>query len=247
MHLERYSNPEEVARRAADIVAEQVEREPEAVLLLPAGRTPRALYAELLRRQAGGSIDLRQAHFFQLDELVGVPVDDERSFHRFLRRELIDPLGRDGRRDHLLAGTAADPAAEIAAHAARLHDLGGADLALLGIGGNGHVAFNEPGTKPEDGSRVVELAEPTVAGLRASFPPEAIPTRGITIGLKEIRDSRRVVLMATGPSKSAILGSLVGSEPSFACPASLLLDHADFHVLADEDAARQVDVLGARR
>ena len=124
LNLERHSSSADVARRAADIVGEVVARKPAAVLLLPAGNTPLALYAELLRRQASGTLDLAQAHFFQLDELIGVGVDDERSFHHFLRTELITPLPRDGRHDHLLDGTAPEPAKEIENHAARLNALG---------------------------------------------------------------------------------------------------------------------------
>jgi glucosamine-6-phosphate deaminase len=247
LNIECHPSPALVAQRAADIVGRLLAEKPQAILLLPAGGTPRPLYAELIRRQAAGKVDLSQAHFFQLDELVGVSKKDPRSFHAFLHRELIGPLGniggRDGGRDHLLAGCTSDPEVTIADHAQRLDQLGGADLALLGIGRNGHVAFNEPGTKPTARSRRVELAAATIDGLRKSFAADELPVFGITLGLEEICACAQMVLLATGPSQADILSALGRDEASRACPASLLKDRGAFLVLADKDAAERLDAL----
>jgi glucosamine-6-phosphate deaminase len=247
LNLECHPSPARVAQRAADIVAEVVADRPDACLLLPAGGTPVRLYAELVLRQASGKIDLSRAHFFQLDELVGVAREDPRSFNAFLRRELIGPLkntcAREGDNDHLLEGDAPSPDQTIAEHARRLEDLGGSDLALLGIGRNGHVAFTEPGTKATEGSRRVELAAATVEGLKHSFAEGGVPTAGITLGLREIGASARIVLLATGSGKSAIVSRLVQDQPSAACPASLLSSRPGFLVLADEEAVSQLDTL----
>jgi len=225
-----------VAAAATELLAATLRSRPRARVILPAGRTPRLLYAELLRRAGRGELDLAAVRFFQLDEYVGCRPGDPRSFAAQLRRELLDPLHRAPEQDALLDGDARDPAAEIARHARALRDAGGADVAFLGVGRNGHVAFNEPGTRLADGARVVELAEATRAGAAAAFAPSPAPTRGITLGLAEIAAARQVALLATGASKRAIVAALLGEPPSAARPASLLLDHRDFTLLVDAEA-----------
>jgi glucosamine-6-phosphate deaminase len=239
MQLERLPDARSVAVRGADIVSALVARDPEAVLLLPAGETPVPLYAELARRRRAGRLDLERAHLFQLDELVGVPPADERSFHYFFERHLARPLGL-GERLHLLDGCARDPAAEIARHAGVLRELGGADLVLLGLGKNGHVAFNEPGSRPGDGAREVALCPSTVQGLRAQFADGGVPAHGMTFGLAEIAAARSIAMLVTGRAKAGILAALLAGERSSKCPASLLAGHADFVVLADEAACTEL-------
>ena len=240
MRLERYPTAAVVARRGADLVAEVLEENPEAVLALPAGATPVPLYRELGRRQAQGALDLTRARIFQLDELVGVPPESEHSFHRFLSGHLAAFAGQGGRL-HLLDGGARDPEREIARHARALAEAGGADLVLLGLGRNGHVAFNEPGSRAGDAARVVELCSTTVTALRAGFSNGEAPERAMTLGLAEIAAGRRIALLVTGASKAPILAALVSGEPSHERPATLLAGHPDFTVLADREACGLLD------
>ena len=128
MKVERYPTAEDVAVRAADLVAATLAEKPTATLVLPAGGTPLPLYAELARRQRAGAIDLGRAHLFQLDELIGLSAGDERSFRSFLTRHLLDSIGAVTERTHLLDGGTSDPGAEIARHARALAERGGADL-----------------------------------------------------------------------------------------------------------------------
>ena len=230
-----------VALACADAVSVVVGRRAEAVLILPAGNTPRPLLAELVRRHRKGTLDLSQTHIVQLDELVGVPGQDPRSFQAFLKEHLLDPLGRDGSRDHLLDGAAPDPRSEIERHAAELERLGPVDLAVLGLGLNGHVAFNEPGTPESEGARLLSLAAMTQAGLKPVFAPEERPTEGITLGLAQLRAARSIRLLVTGASKASILAQLLGEERSRTLPASLLAPHPDFEVYADRAALPNAD------
>jgi glucosamine-6-phosphate deaminase len=236
MKLECLARATDVACAVARLV-ETIASGTAAVLVMPAGATPVPLYRELVRRSRDERLDLSRAHVFQLDELVGVGPADARGFHAFLRVTLLEPLGRKAPRPHLLDGAAADPSAEIARHARELAQLGGADLALLGLGANGHVAFNEPGSAAGAAARVVELAPETRASLRASFADAELPARGITLGMRELAAARAVCLIATGSSKAAILAAVLGRPTSPERPASLLLDHADVRVLADQEAA----------
>jgi glucosamine-6-phosphate deaminase len=240
MRIETFVDAAAVAARAVDLLAATLRARPAAVLLLPAGATPVPLYAEVVRRVRAGTLDLAEAHLFQLDELVGVAPQDPRGFQAFFREHLIAPLALDAR-FHALDGSARDPAAEIERHRRALATLGTPDLVLLGLGKNGHVAFNEPGSRRSDGARVVTLGPTTLAGLRAQFTHDPCPTRGITLGLAEIGAGREIAMLVTGAGKADVLARLASGTVTSELPASLLLEHADFRVLADEASS------GARR
>ena len=239
MDLERLETPEEVASRAADRVQAVLAAEPEAAVVLPAGATPLPLYAELVRRARAGTLDLSRAHLFQLDELAGVGPADPRGFHALLRARLLDLVPRLPGRDHLLDGAAADPGREIVRHARELAEQGGARLAVLGLGRNGHVAFNEPGSTRADGARVVELAPPTRAALAGAFGAGA-PRRGLTLGLAELLAARELLLLVTGSAKAASLAALLATAEGAAehslPPAALLREHPRLSVIADREA-----------
>jgi len=238
MQLERLQSAQAVAERAADCVAETLRAKPEAVLLVPAGATPVPLYAELVRRAHARTLDLSRAHLFQLDELCGVAADDARGFQAFLQTHLVGPLAL-GARLHALDGRARDPAAEIERHRRALEALGGGDLALLGLGRNGHAAFNEPGSTLAERARVVTLGATTLEGLRTQFASDC-PRLGLTLGLAEIHACARVVLLVTGAAKAEMLARVVNGPAASSCPATLLASHARFLVLADEAAARHL-------
>jgi glucosamine-6-phosphate deaminase len=234
MQLERLPDAQAVAARAADLVGETVRAKPEAVLLLPAGRTPVLLYAELVRRARAGALDLARAHLFQLDELLGVGPADARGFQAFFRHHLVEPLGL-ARCFRGIDGSARNPSAEIERHRLALARCGPADLVLLGLGQNGHVAFNEPGSELLDAARVVDLGATTLAGLVHQFP-EDCPRRGLTLGLAEIAAGARIVMLVTGAAKAEMLGRVLDGRPSRDRPATLLAGHPRFVVLADEAA-----------
>lgn len=235
MQLERLASAQAVAERAVERLAALLRAKPEAVLLLPAGATPVPFYAELVRRVRARALDLSRAHLFQLDELAGVAAHDARGFQAFFRTHLVEPLALAAR-FHALDGRARDPAAEIERHRRALAALGGGDLALLGLGKNGHVAFNEPGSRLDERARVVTLGATTLAGLRAQFADDC-PRLGLTLGLAEIAACAEVVLLVTGAAKAEVLARVAQGAPSSDCPATLLAGHARFLVLADEAAA----------
>jgi len=237
MILERLPSSEEVARGTADAVARAIDRRKDARIVLPAGGTPVPVYAELVRRCQASELDLSAAHLVQLDELVGVPQDDPRSFCAFLRTHLLDRIERVQGRDHLLNGGFGHPKEEAARHAAALATLGGADLVLLGLGQNGHVAFNEPGSDVAEGARVVKLHDATIDSIRSAFPDGSEPLDGLTLGLREIVAGRDLVMIVTGTSKAAILTRLLQGTVDAACPASLILSHPSLRILADFQAA----------
>lgn len=240
MKLVPCTTAQEVARLAAEQVAALLEQDAAPVLIVPAGRTPLALFAELVRRHRARELDLARAHIFQLDELVGVGPRDSRSFQHLLREHLLGPAGLADGRLALLDGCTRDPAREIVSHAQRLADLGGGDLALLGLGRNGHVAFNEPGSTHAAGARVTDLAPLTRGLMHDAFDPEAVPSTGLTLGIAELHACARVTLLVTGASKAEPLAALVAGPSEPALPASLFKGHAGFSVLADAPARSRV-------
>jgi glucosamine-6-phosphate deaminase len=242
MRFEAFESESEVAAAAAEMLAATVREKPDARVILPAGKTPLLLYAEILRRAKAGELDLARARFIQLDEYVGCGPKDPRSFRSLLACHLLQPLAELGRnRDHdrLIDGAAKDPRAEIERHGARFLQEGGADLCFLGLGRNGHVAFNEPGTERDQRAHEVPLAPQTRVTAEADFGRGKAPEFGITLGLHEIRASRRIVLLVTGATKAAILAALFDEPPAPTRPASLLLDQPDLVILADRAATRE--------
>ena len=232
---------EAACARAAELVAALLAARPAAVLALPVGATPRPMYAELRAKHRSGALSFARATVFSLDEYVGITRDDSRSFHHTLRDQLYDHVDLAAARTHAPDGTAADLDAAAASYEQAIVEAGGLDLALLGIGGNGHIAFNEPGSPFASRSRVVALAPDTRAGAAAGFgSAEAVPTHALTIGIATILAARRCVLLAHGAGKAAIVARALEGPIGADVPASALRLHADTTVILDAAAASRL-------
>ncbi len=231
------ADPVELGRLAADVVAETLTGRPDAVLGLPTGSTPVPLYAELGRRGALGQINLSRAVAFALDEWLGVAPDHPATNAGFLRRHLSFPLAAL----YLMRSDAVDPAAECGAFASRLAEAGGLDLAVLGIGINGHLAFNEPGSAFDSRCRWVELTETTRCAHQGEFGGLPLtPGRGLTLGLGEIMEARQALLLASGPAKAPVLARALHGAITEDLPASVLQRHPSLIVIADRAAAAEL-------
>ncbi|MFN3615248.1 MAG: glucosamine-6-phosphate deaminase [Rubrimonas sp.] len=223
------------ARRAADIVAAVVAVKPHAVLGLATGETMRPFYAELVARAQAGRLDLSRATTFNLDEYVGVAPDHPASFHAFMRAALLDHVVVAAA--HIPRGDAPDPEAEAARYDAAIDAAGGVDLQVLGIGRNGHLAFNEPTSSLGSRTRVKRLAEATRRANAAAFAPEPAPRRAITMGVANILEARACVLLATGAPKAEAVAAAVEGPLGAHCPASALQLHRATTVILDQAAA----------
>jgi glucosamine-6-phosphate deaminase len=232
--------PEAVCRRAAEIVAEVVRAKPDAVLALPAGNTPRPMYAELARRHREEALSFARATAFSLDEYVGIGRDHPASFRLFMQEALYRHVDLPGARAHAPDGEAADLHAACERYERAITDAGGFDLCLLGIGGNGHIAFNEPGAPLDSRTHVVALADDTRRALVASFGGAHVPTQAITIGVATILDARRCVLLAYGAAKAGVIARAIQGPAVTGLPASALQLHADATVIVDDAAASQL-------
>jgi glucosamine-6-phosphate deaminase len=238
MRIEVAGSARGFAAKAADAVCAAVREKASAVLGLASGRTPIRMYGDLARRVQAGEADLARATAFAIDELYGVPRDHPATNASYFRTHLAGvPL----RALHVMDSAAPDPGAECARFARLLHDAGGLDLAVLGIGVNGHLAFNEPGSPFDSRARNVALERSTREPYAAHFgSPEATPAFGLTLGMTELLAARRILLLASGGEKARVVAQALRGPVTEALPASALQRHADVMVLLDRDAAAEL-------
>jgi glucosamine-6-phosphate deaminase len=222
-----------VARAAADLLAEEVTAQREIVLALPTGRTPIPFYDELAARHVSRRIDLGLARGFNLDELI-LPPEDPRTFRSFMARHAWERTGLRRERCEIPNGAAPDLEAECLRYERAITDHGGIGVAILGVGVDGHIAYNMPGPMTL-GTHVVRLPDGLAASL--GVPPEDWPQRAITMGIGTIRAARRIVVLATGDSKATAVKRLVHGPDDPEWPCSFLHNHPDLDLIADRAAA----------
>ncbi len=230
---------EEIATLAADAVESLVRGLPTAVLGLATGSTPLPLYRELIARHRSGTApSYGEVRTFNLDEYVGLPPAHEQSYRETICRELTDALGIDRARVH---GPDADPdrlATSGARYEAEIAEAGGIDLQILGIGSNGHLAFNEQGSSLTSTTRVKTLTRRTRQDNARFFGSvEAVPRHVMTQGIGTLMRARHLVLIATGHAKAEAVAAMVEGPVTASCPASALQLHPHVTVLLDPAAA----------
>jgi glucosamine-6-phosphate deaminase len=224
---------------AADIVAVAVAAKPDAVVSFPTGSTPLGMFELLAERAARGDIDLSHIELFCLDEYVGVTAADPNSLTGWLQRALIERVGVPEVHLHTLPATASDIAAAVERFERDLADCGGLDLAVLGLGPNGHIGYNEPGSLAESRTRIVALTPGSVAQAAAYWQGAVdIPDTALTIGVGTLLEAKRIVLLVSGESKADMLRRTLEEPMCADVPASWLRKAGSrLHVIADEAAA----------
>ena len=237
MRLIRAKNYEDASRKVASILAAQVVLKPDCVLGLATGSSPIGAYQQLIKWYNQGDLDFSKTKSVNLDEYVGLSADHDQSYAYFMRNNLFDHINIDQNNTNLPNGLEPDAAKECARYDKVIADLGGVDLQLLGIGGNGHIGFNEPADHFSTGTNQVNLAASTIAANARFFENESmVPRQAYTMGMLGIMQAKRVVLIATGPAKAqAIYDSFCGPVTP-QVPASILQLHPDFILVADEEA-----------
>jgi glucosamine-6-phosphate deaminase len=226
MRVIRVRTPAALACAAADLLEAQLESKPRSVLGVPTGSTPLGLYAELVHRARGGPSRLADARIFDLDEYCGLPPDHPDSYAAFIRRHLQIPLALEPSHLRLLRGDAPDRAAECSDYESTLASLGGLDVCVLGLGENGHIAFNEPGSEWNTRTRLVDLSESTRARIEADPKgPRPVPTQGLTLGIENVLEAGQVLLLISGPHKAAARAALARGVEDPAWPVTSLWRH----------------------
>ena len=224
MRMKTLSNYKELSTTVADIVQEHITKWPVTNIALPTGSTPIGMYRELVGKSNGfEALEWTYVKTFNLDEYVINP-NHEQSYHSYMKKHLHDKID-------IMPSQCYFPDRNTKAYEEKIRDLGGIDLCILGLGTNGHIAFNEPGSAFDSRTRVMDLTEQTITDNSRFFDDIGnVPTQAITMGLGTIMDSKRIILMVSGEHKLNILNVAMNAAQTIDIPASVLQEHDNLEV-----------------
>jgi glucosamine-6-phosphate deaminase len=244
MEVLLFDSADQIARAAAQRVATVVRDKPHAVLGLATGSTPLALYRELIRLHRDESLDFSGVTTFNLDEYIGLASDHPQSYHRFMHEHLFAHLNVAAANINIPSGTASDFRAFCRDYEQRIVDRGRIDLQILGIGTDGHIAFNEPGSSLGSRTRIKTLAQQTIADNARFFGrPEDVPIYAVTMGVGTILEAREILLLATGQHKADAVAAAIEGPVTSLCTASALQMHRDTRFYLDRPAASKLKLI----
>ena len=207
-------------------------------VMVAAGNTPLELY----RRIGARGLKLSHLNVFALDEYVGVPLDEPRNCANLMRRSVQQAWGIPTAQFHTVSSLEADALASVQEHERKISKAGGLDAIILGLGQNGHLGFNEPGSDEDSTGRLLDLEAISIEANQKWFADDYAPAKGVTVGLKTILAARHVLIMAYGSHKLAAVRAMVEGPRGPQCPASLLQGHPDVRVFLDDAAAARLTI-----
>lgn len=237
MHIVVCKDYEEMSRRAAEIVAEQVKKRPDGLISFPGGDTPLGMVHVFADMVNEGKVDISRTHYVSLDEWVGLSNEDEGSCGLFNQQNLLSRLQHPFAGTHIINGAAEDIESERVALNDYISQYGPLNVSVLGIGMNGHLGFNENGVDFDLDAHIIPLSETTLKVMTKYFGEKFHPTQGISQGIRQIMAAKTVILIANGAHKAEILKKAVHGPVTNEVPASVLQNHPNCYVVADEAAA----------
>ena len=236
MNIIHVSSYEELSRKAADLIAAQILLKPDCVLGLATGSTPIGAYQNLVKKYQQGDLDFSKLTTFNLDEYLGLTGDHPQSYRYFMNDNLFNHVNVRPECTHVPDGCAADPKTFGLAYDKAIADMGGIDLQLLGIGNNGHIAFNEPADIFVAETHTVTLKQSTIEANKRFFNSiDEVPTQAITMGMGSIMKAKKVLLIADGPAKKEAIEKAFYGPITPEVPASILQLHPDLTVICHLD------------
>lgn len=230
-------NYEEMSAKAAEVIIDVIKENPSAILGLATGSTPIGLYKELIKANKNGVVSFKDVKTVNLDEYVGLQKGHVQSYDYFMKDNLFNHVDIDINNTNLPNGAVDNLDAECERYTALLNSMP-QSIQLLGIGSNGHIGFNEPGTDFDSTTHIVNLTESTIKDNSRLFDDiSEVPTKAITMGVKNIMNAKKVLVVANGENKAKAVYAMVKGEINENCPASVLQKHADVIVVCDKKAA----------
>jgi len=234
-------NYDEISKEAAQIVADRLRRKPNMVLGLATGSTPLGLYKELIRIHKKEGLDFSKVTTFNLDEYVGLPPTHRQSYNYFMYQNLFKHINIPQHAIHVPDGMAHDIDGFCDWYEQEMQRFGGIDLQVLGIGANGHVAFNEPGSSLGSRTRVKTLTQETRQNNARFFKgKEEVPRYAITMGIGTIMDAKELIMLATGSGKADAIKAAAEGPLTSQCPASVVQLHRKTFVIVDKEAGAKL-------
>lgn len=232
---------EEMSKKACSVLLEKINALDNPVLGMATGSTPEGLYQQLIRAYHEGKVSFKQVSTFNLDEYVGIDRENPNSYHYYMKDKLFGHIDLLPENAHLPNGNAADLELECWEYETQIRKAGQIDLQVLGLGLNGHIGFNEPGTPFSSRTQVIDLEESTrQANARFFASLNEVPTQAITMGIDTIMESKQILLLVSGKKKSDAFARLIKGEVSEDFPASILHRHPNVVIIADEAACQDV-------
>ena len=237
MQIYRAKDYHDMSRKAANIISAQVIMKPSCVLGLATGSTPIGTYRQLIEWYEKGDLDFAHVTSVNLDEYKGLSGDNDQSYRYFMNHNFFSHINIPMERTFVPNGLEKNSDAACAAYNEIIRSCGGIDLQLLGLGHNGHIGFNEPGEAFEKETHCVDLTESTIEANKRFFEKEEdVPRQAYTMGIKNIMQARKILLVVSGEDKADILAQVLEGPTTPQVPASILQLHNDVTVVADEAA-----------
>lgn len=232
------NNDEKMSKEAAKIIINQINIKSNSVIGFATGGTPLGLYKELIIAYNEDNLDFTQMITFNLDEYVGLPKSHEQSYNKFMWDNLFNHINVKKENVNIPDGMVSDPEGFCKEYEKKIEEVGGIDIQILGIGRNGHIAFNEPGSEFDSRTRVVRLTEETIKDNSIFFEDiHDVPTKAITMGLGTIMEARKIILLARGNNKSDAINKLLNGLVTKEAPATVLKNHKNVTIIIDKEAA----------
>jgi glucosamine-6-phosphate deaminase len=242
MKIIKVKNYDEMSQVAASYIIDKVNEHPNLILGLATGGTPKGTYRYMIENHQNNGTTYRKVTSFNLDEYIGLSENHPNSYRQYMNESLFKHIDILKSQTNIPNGETSDPEKECNRYEQLMEDHGGIDLQILGLGGNGHIGFNEPGTKFGSKTHIVKLTPSTrEANARFFNSLEEVPKHAITMGISSIMKSREIVLLVSGDSKKEAMKQLICGEVSESFPASILQLHPNVTIIADEKALMEAN------
>ncbi len=237
MNVIKVKDYDEMSSKACALVVDRLNKLSEPTLGLATGSTPEGLYQQIIEKYNQGDISFKNVTTFNLDEYIGLDGDHPNSYRFFMNEKLFKHIDILTDKTFIPNGVASDLISESQHFEQLIQDVGGIDLQILGLGTNGHIAFNEPGTEFDSRTRVVDLTQETLeANARFFDTIDEMPTQAVSMGIGSIMEAKEIVLLVSGESKAEALSHVINGDVTVDLPASILQRHDHVTIIADEAA-----------